>query len=122
MSPQQYFKSHGGWATVSSHSVTCHLPDKAIIDIPIDAKSNLPMIWNVSTTSKEQRDIGPHLIGMANTLSDFEVDERSNSNADHFCSQAIMFDTICTKQASTFNGCIPCLTDKTSNTLLLKRL
>ena len=50
MSPQQYFKNHGGRAEVTSHGVTCHLPDNNIIDIPIDSRSNLPMIWNVSTT------------------------------------------------------------------------
>ena len=54
MSLQQYFKSHGGWATVLSHSVTCHLPDKAIIDIPIDAKLDIPKIWNGSTLQKSK--------------------------------------------------------------------
>ena len=50
MSPQLYFKGHGGRGTISGNNIEFILPDNAVIDIPIDARSNLPMIWNVSTT------------------------------------------------------------------------
>ena len=117
LSPQQYFKSHGGRAELSGNSVNWHLPNKAIIDIPIDERSNLPMIWNVSTTSSEQKDIGPHLIGMATTFGDFEVEALSNSNGGEFRSQASIFDTISNKQASAFSTCFPCVADETNQQL-----
>ena len=102
---------------MSGVSVTCHLPNKAIIDIPIDENSNLPMIWNVSTTSREQKDIGPHLIGMATNFGDFEVGALSNTNGGNFCSQASVFDAINNKQASAFSTCFLCVTDITNQQL-----
>ena len=62
MSPQQYFKNHGGSAFISEHTVSMTLPDGEIIDIPNDPRSNLPMIRNVQTSSKQQHDMGPHLM------------------------------------------------------------
>ena len=116
MSPQQYCKSHGGYATVHGNTVTWNLPDKAIIDIPIDAKSNLPMIHNVSTTSDEQSKIGPHLVGMIAELADIEPGERSTLNAE-YRSEASTFDTICSHQARAFNSCFPCVADETNQQL-----
>jgi hypothetical protein len=116
MSPQQYHKSHGGYATVHGNTVTWNLPDKAIIDIPIDARSNLPMIHNVSTTSDEQSKIGPHLVGLIAELADIEPGERSTLNAD-YRSEASTFDTICSHQARAFNTCFPCVADETNQQL-----
>ena len=111
MSPQQYFKTHGGRADVMSNSVTFYLPDDNIVDIPIDPSSNLPMIWNVGTTSREQAEIGPHLVGMASAIDDFGSNEVRNLN------QASTLETICTKQASVFNACFPCVADETNQQL-----
>lgn len=78
MSPQQYFKNHGGSATISDHTVSMTLPDGEIIDIPIDPRSNLPMIRNVQTSSKQQRDMGPHLMSahVGNTFEPFNKSQK----------------------------------------------
>ena len=75
------------------------------------------MIWNISSTSKEQKEIGPHLIRTINTIADFGINVRSNKNGGEFCSQANMFDTICRKQVNVFQTCFPCVADKTNQQL-----
>ena len=72
MSPQQYFKNHGGHADVTGHNVAFHLPDKTIIDIPICPTSNLPTIWNVVTSTEEQRRVRADIAGTSNHVTFFD--------------------------------------------------
>lgn len=99
MSPQQYFKSHGGHADVTCHNVAFHLPDKAIIDIPICPKSNLPTIRNVGTTTAEQKRVGADIMGTAN-------------HVNHFDGPTFKQD-----KASDFATCLPCVADETNQQL-----
>jgi len=62
LSPQLYFKEHGGHATVEGHNVAFHLPEGSIVDIPVDPKTNLPAVRDAATTKKQQLEAGPHLM------------------------------------------------------------
>ena len=113
MSPQLYFKGNGGRGTISGNNVEFILPDNAIIDIPIDPKSNLPMVWNVSSTSEEQERIGPSLMGTTYMLHEFESYDSESwnfapSTFDHPSHR---------KQASAFERCFPCVGDETNQQL-----
>ena len=48
-SPQSYFNLHGGDATVTARSVMMHLPDKHVVNIPINPTVNLPVIPHPGT-------------------------------------------------------------------------
>ena len=69
-SPQSYFNLHGGYATATASSVEMGLPDTHVVDIPIDATVNLPVIHHPQPTLEEQDKFGPHLLFLvvANTL------------------------------------------------------
>ena len=96
MSPQQYFKNHGGHADVTGHNVAFHLPDKTIIDIPICPTSNLPTIWNIGTSTEEQRRVGADITGTSNHVTFFDR------------------NTFKTRQARQINACFPCVGDETN--------
>ena len=72
ISPQSYFQLHGGNADVNDERVTMNLPgvDKHTIDIPIDQKTNLPVILQPQTSLNEQLKFGPSLLSsvIATTL------------------------------------------------------
>ena len=76
-----------------------HLPDQAIINIPIDPRLNLPTIHNVSTTSQEQKRVGRQIMGTANIVQSFD------------------FQTFMPRQARAFNACFPCVADETNQQL-----
>ena len=69
-SPQSYFNLHGGDATVTARSVEMRLPNTHVVDIPINATVNLPVIHCPQPTLEEQDKFGPHLLSsvVANTL------------------------------------------------------
>jgi len=66
MSPQVYHKLYGGCSIVDGDKVEWRL-NKQIdmdevhcIEIPMDKDTNLPMMFDVSCTDDERRDVGPH--------------------------------------------------------------
>jgi hypothetical protein len=69
-SPQSYFNLHGGDATVTARSVVMRLPDKHVVNIPIDPTVNILVIPHPQPTLEEQDNFGPHLLSsiVANTL------------------------------------------------------
>ena len=69
-SPQSYFNIHGGEATVTGRLISMPLPNKHIVDIPIDYLKNLPVVYQPQATLEEQDTYGPHLLTsvVANTL------------------------------------------------------
>ena len=109
MNPQLYFKRHVGYGTVSNHNVTFHLPDRTVIDIPIDARSNLPMVHNVGTTSLQQEEIGPLLMSTAFMVGDFEFSNKT---------QASMNDSQTDRlQDEPIEVCYPCVATETNQQL-----
>ena len=69
-SPQSYFNLHGGDVMVTACSNEMCLPDTHVVDIPIHATLNLPVIHCPQPTLEEQEKFGPHLLSsvVANTL------------------------------------------------------
>ena len=55
-SPQYVIRAMGGsgHAIIDVWNVECHIPDKRIIDIPIDPGTNLPLIHDFVCTSAEK--------------------------------------------------------------------
>jgi hypothetical protein len=77
MSPEQYIKQHGGSAKILGHTIMHTLPDGQVIDIPVEANTNLPMVRNVATTKAQQVEIGPKMLTMSSTLNDFSVEVKT---------------------------------------------
>ena len=69
-SPQSYFNLHGGDTMVTACSIEMRLPDTHVVNIPINATVNLPVIHRPQPTLEEQDKFGPHLLSsvVANTL------------------------------------------------------
>eukprot|EP00984_Skeletonema_dohrnii_P023181 scaffold12256_cov83-Skeletonema_dohrnii-CCMP3373.AAC.1 len=68
LSPQAYHQSYAGHSEVTGENYTFFLaqaangPRKHIIQVPISSGSNLPMIYNVSTTAVEKRNARPYFV------------------------------------------------------------
>ena len=60
-SPQSVSQGLGGgcWAKVDGYNVEWHMPDGDIIDIPIDPRSNLPLLHDFACTEAEKKEFGP---------------------------------------------------------------
>jgi len=60
-SPQSVSQGLGGgcYARIDGYQVEWHMPDGEIIDIPIDPRSNLPLLHDFVCTESEKREYGP---------------------------------------------------------------
>ena len=74
-SPQSVIREIGGsgHAVIDVWNVECHIPDKRIIDIPIDPGTNLPLIHDFVCTSAEKQKYGPHHVSNAAVFYEQDV-------------------------------------------------
>ena len=66
LSPQAYHQGYGGHSTIDGEQYTFFFaqaangPHRHVIRVPIDKRSNLPMIFDVSTTGKDKQNARPY--------------------------------------------------------------
>ena len=87
-SPQSVFQGlGGGFARVDGYNVEWHMPDGEIIDIPIDPRSNLPVLHDFVCSADEFEKFGPAHAHQANAephvIYPLTPSERSLPSANH---------------------------------------
>ncbi|KAL7463903.1 hypothetical protein ACHAXS_004256 [Conticribra weissflogii] len=82
-SPQTYHQMHGGWSKLDANNVTMFLRGKQHVTIPFEkGGSNLAMIYDVSVSDEEKKQIGFHyqmrlaLLGLRELDALAEIDSR----------------------------------------------
>ncbi|KAL7459421.1 hypothetical protein ACHAWC_011182 [Mediolabrus comicus] len=128
MSPQSYHQTYKGFSQLDGSEYTFFLapaangPERHEIRIPINDKSNLPMIFNVSTTGKEKRDAKPffvnsirmhqHFSGMFFGTWRTSYDYRDEGEEDEYEFRPLMHLSGKTKMS-----CLGCLSDDSNPNL-----
>lgn len=128
MSPQSYHQTYKGYSQLDGSEYTFFLaeaangPERHEIRIPIHDKSNLPMIFDVSTTGKEKADAKPFFVNAIRMHIHFSgaffgtwrttYDYRDEGEEDEYEFRPLMH-----KGGKTKLNCLTCLSDESNPNL-----